>query len=206
MHLMVIACIHWQAIRIEFIHYWWVNYCISVEWVYACLFILSIISNRWISLSFYCFYLNFRLVKELMISYYVDKYFWMFQFDSDRDVVVSGSLDTTIRVWNVRLGICLHTLIGHQSLTSGMQLRGNILVSGNADSTIKACVLLWYFLILNSFYINFVNFFFKIFGNSLVFIIIRYLINFFLSIIICYCHLSLLFIVIVYYHYYYYYY
>ncbi len=27
--------------------------------------------------------------------------------------------------------------IGHQSLTSAMELQGNILVSGNADSTVK---------------------------------------------------------------------
>ena len=27
--------------------------------------------------------------------------------------------------------------VGHQSLTSGMQLRKNILVSGNADSNVK---------------------------------------------------------------------
>lgn len=27
--------------------------------------------------------------------------------------------------------------MGHQSLTSGMELRNNILVSGNADSTVK---------------------------------------------------------------------
>lgn len=62
------------------------------------------------------------------------------QFDSERDIVVSGSLDTTIKVWNIRDGVCTQTLTGHQSLTSGMQLRGNILVSGNADSTIKVCV------------------------------------------------------------------
>ncbi len=34
-------------------------------------------------------------------------------------------------------GNCLHTLVGHQSLTSGMELKNNILVSGNADSTVK---------------------------------------------------------------------
>ncbi|NXA26515.1 FBXW7 protein, partial [Ibidorhyncha struthersii] len=49
--------------------------------------------------------------------------------------IVSGSLDTSIRVWDVESGNCLHTLMGHQSLTSGMELRDNILVSGNADST-----------------------------------------------------------------------
>lgn len=51
--------------------------------------------------------------------------------------MVSGSLDTSIKVWSVDSGKCLHTLVGHQSLTSGMELKDNILVSGNADSTVK---------------------------------------------------------------------
>ena len=77
--------------------------------------------------------------------------------------VVSGSLDTSIRVWDVETGACRHALMGHQSLTSGtcrhaltkpptrpvgrfadgalvsagMELKDNILVSGNADSTVK---------------------------------------------------------------------
>ena len=51
--------------------------------------------------------------------------------------VVSGSLDTSIRVWDAETGGCVHTLTGHQSLTSGMELRDNILVSGNADSTVR---------------------------------------------------------------------
>jgi WD40 repeat protein len=58
-----------------------------------------------------------------------------FQFDGVH--IVSGSLDTSIRVWDVESGNCLHTLVGHQSLTSGMELKDNILVSGNADSTVK---------------------------------------------------------------------
>lgn len=59
----------------------------------------------------------------------------LFQFDGIH--VVSGSLDTSIRVWDVETGNCIHTLTGHQSLTSGMELKDNILVSGNADSTVK---------------------------------------------------------------------
>lgn len=51
--------------------------------------------------------------------------------------MVSGSLDTSIRVWEVETGACKHMLMGHQSLTSGMELRNDILVSGNADSTVK---------------------------------------------------------------------
>lgn len=61
--------------------------------------------------------------------------FSTFQFDGVH--VVSGSLDTSIRVWDAATGACKHTLMGHQSLTSGMELRQNILVSGNADSTVK---------------------------------------------------------------------
>ena len=59
----------------------------------------------------------------------------IFQFDGTH--IVSGSLDTSIRVWDVETGNCLHTLVGHQSLTSGLELKDNILVSGNADSTVK---------------------------------------------------------------------
>lgn len=62
-------------------------------------------------------------------------YLSVFQFDGVH--VVSGSLDTSIRVWDAITGTCKHTLMGHQSLTSGMELRQNILVSGNADSTVK---------------------------------------------------------------------
>lgn len=40
-------------------------------------------------------------------------------------------------MWDAETGACKHTLMGHQSLTSGMELRQNILVSGNADSTVK---------------------------------------------------------------------
>jgi len=40
-------------------------------------------------------------------------------------------------VWDANTGNLLHTLTGHQSLTSGMELRDNTLVSGNADSTVK---------------------------------------------------------------------
>ncbi|XP_033970193.1 F-box/WD repeat-containing protein 7-like [Trematomus bernacchii] len=57
--------------------------------------------------------------------------------DFDGAFVVSGSLDTSIRVWDAETGGCVHTLTGHQSLTSGMELRENILVSGNADSTVR---------------------------------------------------------------------
>lgn len=65
----------------------------------------------------------------------IRRFFLSLQFDGVH--VVSGSLDTSIRVWEAATGTCKHTLMGHQSLTSGMELQQNILVSGNADSTVK---------------------------------------------------------------------
>ena len=47
--------------------------------------------------------------------------------------MVSGSLDTSIRVWDAESGVLRHTLMGHQSLTSGMELKNNILVSAQDD-------------------------------------------------------------------------
>ncbi|CAJ0961759.1 unnamed protein product, partial [Mesorhabditis belari] len=56
-------------------------------------------------------------------------------FEPERDLVVSSGPDRTIRVWDVRRGTCIAILVGPQSLTSDMQLRGNILVSCYAYST-----------------------------------------------------------------------
>ncbi|CAB02129.2 F-box/WD repeat-containing protein sel-10 [Caenorhabditis elegans] len=61
-------------------------------------------------------------------------------FESERSIVCSGSLDTSIRVWDFTRPEgqeCVALLQGHTSLTSGMQLRGNILVSCNADSHVR---------------------------------------------------------------------
>ena len=39
----------------------------------------------------------------------------------------------------------VHYIAGHQSLTSGMELKSNTLVSGNADSTVKVNKQTWIF-------------------------------------------------------------
>lgn len=51
--------------------------------------------------------------------------------------MVSESLDTSIRVWDVETGECLHTPMGHQSLITEMKLKNKILVFGNTDTSVK---------------------------------------------------------------------
>ena len=51
---------------------------------------------------------------------------------------MSGSLDTSIRVWDVESGNCLHTLIGHQSLTSGMELK--VRAQGTSNKLLRSVV------------------------------------------------------------------
>ena len=41
------------------------------------------------------------------------------------NVIVSGSTDRTLKVWNAESGQCLHTLYGHTSTVRCMHLHGN---------------------------------------------------------------------------------
>lgn len=59
------------------------------------------------------------------------------QFDDTR--IVSGSWDTSIKVWNIRTNTpwAVQTLSGHSGMVRCLHLDGNRLVSGSADKTIK---------------------------------------------------------------------
>ncbi|CAJ0921184.1 unnamed protein product, partial [Mesorhabditis belari] len=57
-------------------------------------------------------------------------------FEPERDLVVSGSRDGTIRVWDVQRGTCITHLVLHEwspLLSIKVQLRGNILASKMSD-------------------------------------------------------------------------
>jgi WD40 repeat protein len=54
------------------------------------------------------------------------------------DRMVSGSLDTTIKVWNLKTFEVVNTLAGHTDFVLCFELAGQRLVSGSADKTIKA--------------------------------------------------------------------
>lgn len=57
--------------------------------------------------------------------------------DHHRNLACSGSMDGTVRVWNLDDGQCLHTLTGHTSLVGLLGLSPSYLVSAAADSTLR---------------------------------------------------------------------
>lgn len=52
-------------------------------------------------------------------------------------IVISGSTDRTLKVWNAETGHCIHTLYGHTSTVRCMHLHGNKVVSGSRDATLR---------------------------------------------------------------------
>lgn len=57
--------------------------------------------------------------------------------DLNRNIACSGSMDGTVRIWNLRNGQCQHTLTGHTSLVGLLGLTASHLVSAAADSTLR---------------------------------------------------------------------
>ena len=57
--------------------------------------------------------------------------------DLNRNITCSGSMDGTVRIWNLRNGQCQHTLTGHTSLVGLLGLSPSFLVSAAADSTLR---------------------------------------------------------------------
>ena len=57
--------------------------------------------------------------------------------DVTRNQACSGSMDSTVRIWNLNNGQCIHTLSGHTSLVGLLGLSSSYLVSAAADSTLR---------------------------------------------------------------------
>uniref|UniRef100_A0A4W5KYM6 Uncharacterized protein n=2 Tax=Salmonidae TaxID=8015 RepID=A0A4W5KYM6_9TELE len=56
------------------------------------------------------------------------------------NILVSGNADSTVRVWDIRTGQCLHTLQGphkHQSAVTCLQFSRSLVVSSSDDGTVK---------------------------------------------------------------------
>ena len=58
-------------------------------------------------------------------------------YDRYRNRCASGSMDNTVKVWDVLTGECLHTLAGHTSLVGLLGNSPNYLVSAAADASLR---------------------------------------------------------------------
>ncbi|XP_072014308.1 uncharacterized protein [Amphiura filiformis] len=57
--------------------------------------------------------------------------------DCDDTLLVSGSSDTTVRIWNVFTGECIHKLEEHTDSVTCLKMKKNLLVTGCADSIVR---------------------------------------------------------------------
>src|SRR5271154_3428704 len=57
--------------------------------------------------------------------------------DPVRNQAYSGSMDCTVRIWNLRNGQCQHALTEHTSLVGLLSLSSTSLVSAAADTTLR---------------------------------------------------------------------
>ncbi|CAM6004056.1 unnamed protein product [Sphagnum balticum] len=55
---------------------------------------------------------------------------------NNKEQLVTGSEDHTVRVWNVQTGECVHTLEGHTATVHCVAFDGNTIVSGSVDKTV----------------------------------------------------------------------
>lgn len=53
------------------------------------------------------------------------------------DIVVSGSYDTTAKVWSISEGRCLHTLQGHYSQIYAIAFDGARVATGSLDTSVR---------------------------------------------------------------------
>lgn len=56
---------------------------------------------------------------------------------SDANTAISGSRDTTLRVWDLPSGTCTCVLMGHQASVRCLDIHGDLVVSGSYDTTAK---------------------------------------------------------------------
>lgn len=56
---------------------------------------------------------------------------------SNARTAISGSRDTTLRIWDLQSGTCSRVLTGHQASVRCLEIHGDLIVSGSYDTTAK---------------------------------------------------------------------
>ncbi|KAI1344181.1 WD40 repeat-like protein [Xylariaceae sp. FL0016] len=59
------------------------------------------------------------------------------QFDDNNNLLITGSYDSTIKLWNIESGEVIRTLRGHTSGIRALQFDDRMLVSGSLDGTVR---------------------------------------------------------------------
>lgn len=79
-----------------------------------------------------------RLKEVLHLKGHEDHVITCLQFNPTSNIIVSGSDDTTLKVWSSVTGRCLRTLCGHTGGVWSSQLSpDNIVISGSTDRTLR---------------------------------------------------------------------
>ena len=53
------------------------------------------------------------------------------------NLIISGSVDKTIKIWDINSGECLKTLEGHTNVVMSVFAKDNLIISGSYDKTIR---------------------------------------------------------------------
>ena len=53
------------------------------------------------------------------------------------NLIISGSTDKTIKIWDIDSGICIKTLEGHNGSVYSVAIKDNLIISGSYDKRIK---------------------------------------------------------------------
>ena len=53
------------------------------------------------------------------------------------NLLISGSYDTTIKIWDINSGLCIKTLEGHTGWVWSVAIKDNLIISGSNDKTIR---------------------------------------------------------------------
>jgi len=56
---------------------------------------------------------------------------------SDANTAITGSRDTTLRIWDIQKGFCKHVLVGHQASVRCLEVHGDLIASGSYDTTAR---------------------------------------------------------------------
>jgi len=55
----------------------------------------------------------------------------------DANTAITGSRDTTLRIWDITRGYCKHVLLGHQASVRCIEVHGDLIASGSYDTTAR---------------------------------------------------------------------